>query len=87
MDDGFSGTGTNFSMGDPFEETVAIDVFGDPVIQEPLGIFSMTYSLTVGSYSASGNRFTTLRWRRRGRSPFSGARGVGCRFVCVRRKS
>ena len=54
--DGFGGTGTNFSIGDPYEATITIDVFGDPVILEPLGFVPMTYSLTVGSYSASGHQ-------------------------------
>jgi hypothetical protein len=52
--DDFDGTGNNFSFGDPFEATVTIDTTGDPVFFNEVNNLAMAYTLTIGSYSASG---------------------------------
>jgi hypothetical protein len=52
--DGVSGTGNNFSIGDPFEATVTIDVSSDPVFLNEVNYLAMAYTLTIAGYSASG---------------------------------
>lgn len=52
--DSFGGTGSHFSIGDPFEATIMIDVAGDPVFLSQVNNLPMTYTLTIAGYSASG---------------------------------